>query len=334
MLEFLAYKKFKKNKKDKEDARKDGKDNHAPSSSKDKQQGDEPAKAERRRSESPTPSVAPVLDQDDESFLESLLGDDAPPPALPPRIKTPEVSWESDDSRLSAEHSRKGKERDVKVKDKDKEHKRFSLNFLTSILDKDKDKKALTLAPPRDTSKAAEGEVGREEVEMSRVLNDLNLSARNNRAFSLTSESTELARRFNQVLRDLVRGVPTAVNDLQQLVEDRDGLIERTYEKLPSSLKKLVEKMPEKMTASLAPELLAAAAESQGKHVDKGAGLGDAAKGFLSPKNLTELVTKPGAVVGMLRAIVNALKLRWPAFIGTNVIWSVAVFCKPPPRAA
>jgi hypothetical protein len=331
MLEYFTYKKFKKNKKEREERERDGKDSHASSSSsKDKKKDEQPVGAESRRTKSPTPSVAPVLDQDDESFLESLLSDDAPPPALPPRIKTPEVSWESDDSRMSAEHSFKRKEKDGKVKDK--EQKRFSLHFLTSILDKDKSKdhKALTLAPPKDSSKAATSEVNvdREERDITRVLNNLNLSARNDRAFSLTSESTELARRFNLVLRDLVRGVPTAANDLQKLVEDRDGVIERTYEKLPSSMKKLVEKMPEKLTASLAPELLAAAAESQGKKVEKGSGLGDAAKNFLTPKNLTELVTKPGAVVGMLRAIVNALKLRWPAFLGTNIIWSVAVFCK------
>jgi hypothetical protein len=46
------------------------------------------------------------------------------------------------------------------------------------------------------------------------------------------------------------------------------------------------------------------------------------------PQNLLELVTKPGALVGMLRAIVSALQTRWPAFIGVNVIWSVALFCE------
>ena len=47
---------------------------------------------------------------------------------------------------------------------------------------------------------------------------------------------------------------------------------------------------------------------------------------LLLPSNLQELITKPGAIVTMLKAIMNALKLRWPAFIGTNVIWSVAIF--------
>merc|ERR1711939_346319 len=33
-----------------------------------------------------------------------------------------------------------------------------------------------------------------------------------------------------------------------------------------------------------------------------------------------------GAVVSMLKAIMNALKLRWPAFMGTNVLLSLGLF--------
>jgi hypothetical protein len=43
---------------------------------------------------------------------------------------------------------------------------------------------------------------------------------------------------------------------------------------------------------------------------------------------LKDLVTKPGAVVSLLKAIMNALKLRWPAFMGTNVLLSLALFGK------
>ena len=75
---------------------------------------------------------------------------------------------------------------------------------------------------------------------------------------------------------------------------------------------------------------MAVAAESQGhakSEAYEGSGLGAAAKkaGIKVP-SLKDLVTKPGAVVGMLRAIMNVLKLRWPAFIGTNVLWSLALF--------
>lgn len=99
---------------------------------------------------------------------------------------------------------------------------------------------------------------------------------------------------------------------------------------LTGEQKKLVTNLPTKLTSTLAPELLAVAAESQGlRDVDASqGGIKDQAMKLLIPKNMSELITKPGAVVGMLKAIMNALKLRWPAFIGTNVIWSVALFCK------
>jgi hypothetical protein len=160
------------------------------------------------------------------------------------------------------------------------------------------------------------------------VLDDLDLSAQNNRAFSLSGESAEMVRKFTQVLKDLVNGVPTAYGDLVKLLDDRDGILDRSYEKLPRSLKKLVAQLPEKLTSTLAPELLAVAAEAQGLGVEEGAsaGLKGAAKKFLSPSSLHDLVTKPGALVGLLKGIVNALKTRFPAFIGTNVLWSLAVF--------
>ena len=83
------------------------------------------------------------------------------------------------------------------------------------------------------------------------------------------------------------------------------------------------------MTKSLSPELLAAAAE---KHGVKSKYASMAAKGAekagLSVKvpSLKDLVTKPGAVAGMLKAIMNFLKLRFPAFLGMNVLYSLALF--------
>jgi hypothetical protein len=86
--------------------------------------------------------------------------------------------------------------------------------------------------------------------------------------------------------------------------------------------------LPEKVTGNFAPEIMLAAAHAQGIKAEKGNGLKDQAGKIFMPKNIMELVTKPGAIIGMLKAIVNALRLRWPAFIGMNVIWSVALFCK------
>lgn len=92
--------------------------------------------------------------------------------------------------------------------------------------------------------------------------------------------------------------------------------------------------MPNKLTSTLAPELLAVAAEAQALHGGEaaaaaaGGGIGGAAKSFLKISSLKDLVTKPGAVVSLLKAIMNALKLRWPAFMGTNVLLSLGLFGK------
>jgi hypothetical protein len=170
------------------------------------------------------------------------------------------------------------------------------------------------------------------------VLNDLNLSAVNNRAFSLSNESQELVQKFTVVLKDLVNGAPTAYDDLVNLLEDSQGTLAKSYDHLPSFLQKLITQLPNKLTSTLAPELLAVAAEAQAfsgmgaaqaSTVASG-GLKGAAMNFLKPTSLKDLVTKPGAVAGMLKTIMNALKLRWPAFMGTNVLLSLGLFGKLP----
>ncbi|KAF3067094.1 putative ring-like domain-containing protein [Daldinia childiae] len=317
----------------------------------------------------------PILDLEDEKFLERLTspsdsgisiadGDETPPP-LPPRVKTPVIELDSDVSSVASKDESKqdvpakngdggkgkGKDKEKhKGKDKDKhdgdkpDHKPNRFSFVTTLSRnislKRKPTHHLSVPPssstPTSSSSPSEREVNKEETDIARVLEDLNLAAStDNKAFSLSRESAETLRKFTQVLKDLVNGVPTAYGDLVGLIEDRDGALAKSYDKLPSSLKKLVAQLPEKLTSSLAPELLAVAAEAQGL---KGAGVmsaaegggggskADAVKKLLGTSNLLELVTKPGAVAGLLKGIVNALKTRWPAFVGTNVLWSVAVF--------
>ncbi|TPX12004.1 uncharacterized protein E0L32_007307 [Thyridium curvatum] len=350
MLEYFTYKKYKKHKAEKEAhehkvgdkgkgiEKQDGvASNSNPAIRVDAPAGATTATAER-----------PLLDDEDESFFERLTSgratlsdldgnDDDERPPLPPRIKTPDLTWDSDaESFVSRESKSKSDEKKKEGKDKHKDKK-------------EKDKKAegggaaanigrrislLVKRPKKDVQPTnlvvPESEAKRERTDIERVLDDLDLSAKNNRAFSLSAESSELVRRFTLVLKDLVNGVPTAVGDMQALLEDKDGAIAAAFGKLPSSLKKLVTQLPTKLTSTLAPELLAAAAETQGlKHEDNSkAGVKSTAKSLLMPKNLQDLVTKPSAIVGMLKAIMNALKLRWPAFMGANVLWSIALFRK------
>lgn len=321
MMEYIAYKKFKKNRDQKVKDR-----------------------ADHRAAEVRTDG--PVLTDDDERFFERLTSEDGYSdvdgnrPPLPPRVKTPDYSWDSEtDSYVGPRKDEDEQGQAVQTKGKGKDNndetsggglkRGGTINRLNLWIRRPKKD---TLEPTNAEIPAAEEE--REKDDLSRVLDDLNLAARNNKTFSISKDSQELVGQFTLVLKDLVNGVPTAATDLQHLFDDHDGTLARNYEKLPGSMKKLVTNLPTKLTSSLAPELLAVAAASQGLEHDKdaGGGIKDQAMKLLIPKNMGELVTKPSAIVGMLKAIMNALKLRWPAFIGTNVIWSVALFCKYPFR--
>ncbi|KAL8372136.1 hypothetical protein RB595_001773 [Gaeumannomyces hyphopodioides] len=359
MLEYFAYRKVKKHraeKKEQETAQRLSKDEAVASSS-------APASPGVPRVVEPGPvspsdarhTVEPLLKDEDERFLRLLtsgsrpssaqrLGssndgvydDEGPRPPLPPRIKTPEIGWDSDADSFMGMGKGKGKgaETAVAVAEKpeaaagggkftDRIGRRISV-----LVRRPGGKKPAADVKPNPNLGVPESEAERERDDLTRVLNDLNLSAQNNRAFSLSPQSAELVGKFTLVLKDLVNGVPTAANDLKLLVEDPDGHLAKNFDRLPASLRKLVETLPDKVTATMAPELVRAAAESQGlKHDDNSkGGLKDTAMRLLMPANLQELITKPSAIVGMLKAIMNALKLRWPAFIGTNVLWSVAIF--------
>ena len=123
--------------------------------------------------------------------------------------------------------------------------------------------------------------------------------------------------------------MPTAYGDLESLLTNSEGQLQQGFTKLPPWLQKLVEQLPSKMTKSIGPEVLAAAAEKHGvntKYANMAAH--GTEKGGLKMRvpSLQDLVTKPGAVIGMLKAIMNFLKLRFPAFLGMNVLYSLALF--------
>ena len=350
-MEYFTYKKFKKNKADKEEKAKGKQPEELPSPS--TAGAATPSTSAATTTTTPPAKPTPILDDDDERFLEKLTSffhdhhdddDDAPKPALPPRVATPDISqiWDSDSESFRREE-RATTSTTTATQEKPAETATKKPNRLSVLLSRVHPSKKTTstdLVPtntPDSKDKSKLGvpspEVDTERDDLTRVLDDLNLSAKNNKAFSLSAESTELLQKFTLVLRDLVNGVPTAVHDLTSLLDDKDGALADNYEKLPSSLKKLVTQLPEKLTSTLAPELLAVAAEAQGLSAAEAgaagagtAGLKGAAKKLMTPRNLKDLVTKPGAVVSMLKGIMNALKLRWPAFIGTNVIWSLALF--------
>lgn len=313
MLEYFTYKKVKKHRAEKE-AKK------AAEQAKDEAAGDAVKHGEPSKLDLPG-SEHPVLHDEDERFIEELLSnaDDEQAPALPPRVNVADIDWHTDNEISGDEASSTKLDAASKTEKAPKKANRLSMLFTRT-------KKPGEGLKPDDNVTPKEAE--REKHDLSRVLDRLNLSAKNNKVVSASADSSAILQRFTQVFKDLVNGVPTAYDDLTSLIEDKDGAISKGFDKLPSSLKKLVMQLPDKITQSLGPEILAAAAASQGIKTDKDKGLKGAAKNIIMPHNLAELVTKPGALVGMLRAIVEALKTRWPAFIGMNVLWSVALSCK------
>lgn len=329
MLEFFTYKKVKKHnaqKKAKQEAE------NAKASADDSTTADEidygtNKLLKGKERDDGSGKVDVVLHEDDERFIADLLAEhDGPAPPLPPRVDVSDIEWHSDNEAVVAAESSTKRELATQeaaaaaAQTTDKKPNRLSLLFT-------RHKKAEDGLKPEDASLTV-SEAEREKKDLGNVLDRLNLTAKNNKIVPGGGDSAALLARFTQVFKDLVNGVPTAVDDLTSLIEDRDGVIAKGFDKLPSSLKKLVTQLPDKVTATLGPEILAAAAASQGIKANTDDGLKGTAKKMFLPQNLLELVTKPGAVVAMLRAIVEALKTRWPAFIGMNVLWSVALSCK------
>jgi hypothetical protein len=291
----------------------------------------------------------PLINEEDEHFLTRIVSAEGTPPPLPERPQgwrieagdstgnASQVIPDGEDYEHDDNGNAKGKENEKPTDTKKANRFSFLHRHSTNKACSDSlipQSHYLTyqqdnLKPSPDVDPA---EATKEEDDINRVLDDLNLAAVNNRAFSISKESQELVRKFTVILKDLVNGVPTAYDDLVHLLDDAQGTLAKSYDHLPSFLKKLIKQLPNKMTSNLAPELLAVATEAQAVHAasgsSSGGGLGGAAKGLFKITSLKDLVTKPGAVVSLLKAIMNALKLRWPAFMGTNVLLSLALFGK------
>lgn len=219
------------------------------------------------------------------------------------------------------------KEKDTKDKDKK-----------SAITTKDKQKAADDLLLVAENAKSEEQkEKEKEEQDLTAILDDLNLSAVNNRVFSFSKESEELFNKFKLVLKDIIAGGPTAYNDLEKLFTEYETTLKKMYENLPPFLQNMVKSLPAKMTAALGPEVLAAASEKPGFDAKQKQTWQDGAKSYAKKKakqkaripSLKSLLSTEGAVATMLRSILNFLKLRFPAIMtGTNVVMSLAVCCK------
>ncbi|KAJ5924620.1 hypothetical protein N7466_008807 [Penicillium verhagenii] len=224
----------------------------------------------------------------------------------------------------------------------DKKKKRWSTMFWKkngdSKKNKDKDSskedpsRSQTSVPPSTAAPTADNEqdAQKDQEDMTDILERLNLAADNNRVFSISDDTQELLRKFKLIFKDLINGVPTAYRDLEMLLTNGNRQLQDTYTKLPGFLQKLIEKLPEKWTETLAPEMIAVASEratQSGVNMENvGKAAAAAEKMGVNIPSLKELVSKPAAIVGMLRSIMAFLRARFPAVLGMNVLWSLALF--------
>ncbi|KAL5340134.1 hypothetical protein BJX70DRAFT_362263 [Aspergillus crustosus] len=319
--------------------------------------------ATTRQSSSPSAkrkSQDPVLTAEDEAFLQKIASDPATVedaavatsiPEQPPSTTEQQVPIspvEEFGKELGEEERKKsvtetlavvnpnkdeGKGRELKVKtgrSASPEKKKKGWSLFGKKIGKQEPETAPSpaTAPAADT--IAEDETKRENEDMTEILDKLNLAADNNRVFSISEETQELLRKFKLIFKDLINGVPTAYHDLEMLLTNGNRQLQDTYSNLPGFLQKLIEKLPERWTETLAPEMLAVAAERasrSGVNVDNiGKAAAAANKMGLKVPSLKELVGKPAALAGMLRSIMAFLRARFPAVLGLNVLWSLALF--------
>lgn len=323
MLEYFAYKKAKKH-------------------------SDEKRAADRTRSKTPPGTRLPVLSADDQEFFRHLTSDEpSDRPDLPGRptdeafarqfepnafleagnpagndqqliIHQASVEDEGENATISDDRQQAAAAGSLDSSPKPSSRlsgiaKRFSR----------KPKYVPKTATPQDGLTEEE----RERADLAKALDNLDLVAEKNSAFSLSAETRVILQKFVQILKDLVNGVPTVYDDMTNLFDNSHEYFDKTYDNLPGFLKKLVKQLPQKLP--MGPEILAAAAARAelGRAGNEGMTFKQAAKSKgLRVPSLKELITAPGAVLTMLRTIMNFLKLRWPALLGTNILWSMGIF--------
>lgn len=307
---------------------------------------------------------SPVLNEDDEKFLEKITSDEEPPP-LPAR---PTLILDNGDQVRGEEADLVGADqvplptsppaeepgdKGEAPADKDgKDNKRTNyLSYIQQIpsvqlpnfafsKDRSKERAGADLASAAEavkegkdlTQERTEVDQEKEKRDIASILDSLNLGAVNNRVFSFSKESQKLMEDFNQILKDIVNGVPTAYDDLEKLLTRNQQQLQKMYGNMPPFLQTLVKSLPAKMSTTLAPELMAAMSEKPGADAKKMEEMaGEAQKQKKKAKRkvppLKNVVKQQGAVAGMLRSILNFLKMRFPAFMtGTNILMSLAVF--------
>ncbi|KAL8923872.1 MAG: hypothetical protein Q9172_002925 [Xanthocarpia lactea] len=285
--------------------------------------------------ERPRPQDLPVVGESEGNNAQLILLEDAQDVPLP---STPDTPTEEVASTVETDISdkSKGKQKEGKKpfrwsflrRDSRDSKRKAQAQTATGLMGVAEGLKSAD-AQPNEEHVVPDPEADKEEAEMTAIMDELNLAAVDNRVFSISKDSKDLLQKFTLVLKDLMNGVPTAYDDLESLLTNSENQLERSYKHLPTFLQDLIKKLPSKMTQSIGPEMLAAAAEKQGinsKYMNKSAHAAEKMGMKVRVPSLKDLVTKPGAVAGLLKTIMNFLKLRFPAFLGMNVLYSLGLF--------
>lgn len=259
-----------------------------------------------------TQASTPVLDSTNEDFLQKVIegiGEEKTTTATSQDLDLAvELEKAVDEELSSPESSNNSNHAGKRIQEVYKKSGRWF-----PFLNKNKEAKSQEIGIQNDQNTVSPIEAAQEEQELSQVLQNLELTAENNRACFLSPKSKPIVQKFTVILKDLINGVPTAYKDLEHLLDDSDGTLSKMYEKLPGFIKVLIAKLPDKIKGHLAPELIATAAQAPALALGSGI-------------SIAELISNPGAIYTMLRAIINVLKLRWPAFMGTNILLSMGLF--------
>jgi len=155
--------------------------------------------------------------------------------------------------------------------------------------------------PSRDRHHADEGTATptTQEEDLSRVLSALNLAIEKKTAFSLSDETRALLKEFTQILKDIQSGAPHAYDDLTKFLNKSNPKLDSLFDSMPPFMKMLISALPFPAARKL----------------DK-----------KSPKDVSADIlkglAKPGVITGLLRNIMNVLRTRFPAFVGTNALYS------------
>jgi hypothetical protein len=140
-----------------------------------------------------------------------------------------------------------------------------------------------------------------QEEDLSRALSALHLAVERKTAFSLSDETRGLLKEFTQILKDIHAGAPHAYDDLSKFLNRSNGQLNALFERMPGFMKTLISALPFPIARKL----------------DK-----KPAKGVTT--DILKDLAKPGVITGLLRNIMNVLRTRFPAFVGSNALYPLS----------